>query len=57
MHITNDLIQYPTLATANLVSNLINSAKNQIQGNDLFHHINHITYMYKLLFIILIISL
>ena len=35
MHITNDLIQYPTLATANLVSNLINSAKNQItQGND-----------------------
>jgi len=31
MHITNDLIQYPTLATANLVSNLINSAKNQIQ--------------------------
>merc|ERR1719204_649101 len=27
----NDLIQYPTLATANLVSNLINSAKNQIQ--------------------------
>ena len=39
MHITNDLIQYPTLATANLVSNLINSAKNQIQGNDLLESI------------------